>query len=46
MYVIHGENATEVARAMGVSLVTVYLTKHRVSGLLREEAKRLEREMV
>jgi len=46
MYVIHGENATEVARAMGGSLVTVYLTKHRVSGLLREEAKRLEREMV
>ena len=46
MYVIHGQRATSVAKAMGVSLVSVYLTKHRVSSLLKEEARRLERQMV
>lgn len=44
-YVIHGQKAGAVARAMGVSLITVYLTKHRITALLKKEAERLEERM-
>ena len=46
LYVIRGQKAGVVARAMGVSLITVYLTKHRVSALLQKEAKRMEKQMI
>jgi DNA-directed RNA polymerase specialized sigma24 family protein len=36
----------EVARALGVSVGRVYLTKHRVSALLKKELKKLERALV
>ena len=45
-YVIHGQKAGAVAQAMGVSLITVYLTKHRITALLKKEAGRLEAQMV
>jgi RNA polymerase sigma-70 factor (ECF subfamily) len=37
--------AADVARALGVSLANVYVTKHRVSAALKKEVARLEREM-
>lgn len=45
LYVVRGQRAGLVAKAMGVSLITVYLTKHRVSALLQKEARRIERQM-
>jgi DNA-directed RNA polymerase specialized sigma24 family protein len=33
----------EVTKALGVSAGRVYLTKHRVSALVKKELKRLER---
>jgi hypothetical protein len=33
-----------VARTFGISVARVYLTKHRVAALLKQEVKRLERE--
>lgn len=46
LYVLHGRPGSEVAAALGVSLMTVYLVKHRISSLLRKEAARLEKEML
>lgn len=43
MYVLRGQSGSEVAAAFGVSLMTVYLIKHRLSTLLRKEAVRLEK---
>jgi RNA polymerase sigma factor (sigma-70 family) len=37
--------AQEVARSLGVSLANVYLTKHRVSVVLKKELQRLSRQM-
>lgn len=37
--------AREVAKALGVSIATVYLGKHRVSAALKREIGRLEREI-
>jgi hypothetical protein len=37
--------AREVACSLGVGLANVYLTKHRVSGALKKELERLERQM-
>ena len=38
--------AEKVAAAFGISVDQVYLAKHRVTGLIKEEVKRLEKEMV
>jgi RNA polymerase sigma factor (sigma-70 family) len=46
MYVLRGQSGGDVARALGVSLMTVYLAKHRVSALLKKEATRLEKQML
>ena len=35
--------AAEVARALGVSLANVYVTKHRIAAAIKREVKRLER---
>jgi RNA polymerase sigma-70 factor (ECF subfamily) len=37
-------SATEVARALNVSLAEVYLAKHRLTARLRRETARLEKE--
>lgn len=46
MYVLRGQSGKAVGRALGVSLMTVYLAKHRVSALLKKEVARLEKEML
>ncbi len=46
MYVVRGQSGAAVARALGVSIMTVYLAKHRVSALLKKEVGRLEKEML
>lgn len=46
MYVVRGQSGGVVARALGVSLMSVYLAKHRVSALLKKEVARLEKEML
>lgn len=46
MYVLRGRPGGEVAKAFGVSIMSVYLAKHRVSGLLKKEAARLEKQML
>jgi DNA-directed RNA polymerase specialized sigma24 family protein len=42
LYVLRGWAPREVAKALGVSLGRVYLTKHRVAALLKRELSRLE----
>ncbi len=42
-YVTKGWPPAEVARTLGVSVATVYLTKHRVSALLKKEVRLLEK---
>lgn len=42
LYVLKEWPVREVARTLNVNAAQVYLTKHRVSGLVREELKRLE----
>jgi RNA polymerase sigma-70 factor (ECF subfamily) len=44
LYAQQGWPAREVARNLGVSLVRVYVTKHRVSTLLAKEIRRLKSE--
>jgi RNA polymerase sigma-70 factor (ECF subfamily) len=43
MHVTKGWAAGEVARTFGISVARVYLTKHRVAGMLKQEVKRLEK---
>jgi RNA polymerase sigma-70 factor (ECF subfamily) len=42
LHVNQGKTVEEVAQALGVTTGYVYLIKHRVTALLKEEAKRLE----
>ncbi len=42
LYVVKEWPAREVARSLGISVARVYLTKHRVSTLLKKEIQRLE----
>jgi len=42
LYVLKEWPAREVARSLGITVARVYLTKHRVSALLKKEMKRLE----
>lgn len=44
LYVLQNWPAGEVARTLRINVARVYLAKHRVSGLLSKEVKRLERE--
>ena len=44
MHVTKGWSAGEVAKAFGISIARVYLTKHRVTAMLKKEVKRLEKE--
>ena len=46
MYVVRGQSGATVAKALGVSIMTVYLAKHRVGALLRKEVARLEKQML
>ncbi len=43
LYVLKEWSVREVTKALGVSAGRVYLTKHRVSALVKKELKRLER---
>jgi len=43
LYVLKEWSVADVAKALGISAARVYLTKHRVSLLLKKELKRLER---
>jgi len=43
LYVLQQWPVREVARVLGVTVGQVYLAKHRISGLLKKEVKRLER---
>lgn len=42
LYVTKGWPPADVAQTLGISVARVYLTKHRVSALLKKEATRLE----
>ena len=42
LYVIKGWPPGEVAKTLGISIARVYLTKHRVAGLVKKEVGRLE----
>jgi hypothetical protein len=43
LYVIQQWPAGKVARTLGVNVGQVYLAKHRVSALIKNEARRLEK---
>jgi RNA polymerase sigma-70 factor (ECF subfamily) len=45
LYVLKGWPATDVAQTLRISVARVYLAKHRVSALLKKEARLLERRM-
>ncbi|PYI87496.1 MAG: RNA polymerase subunit sigma [Verrucomicrobia bacterium] len=45
LYVLKQWPVREVARTLGVSVGRVYLAKHRISGLLKQEISRLEKTM-
>ena len=46
MYVLRGQSGIEVARALGVSIMSVYLAKHRISAMLKKEVARLDKAML
>jgi len=43
LYVMKGWPPGEVAKTLGISIARVYLTKHRVAGLVKKVARRLEK---
>jgi len=43
--IIENTPAAKVARRIGVNVAQVYLVKHRLSGMLKKEIKRLQREI-
>ena len=43
LYVAKGWPATDVAQTLGITVARVYLTKHRVSALLKKELRMLEK---
>jgi hypothetical protein len=45
LYMTKSWPAAEVAATLGISVARVYLTKHRVSAMLKNEVRRLERSM-
>jgi len=46
LYVMKGWSPQDVAQTLGISVARVYLTKHRVSALLKTEVGRLERQAI
>lgn len=46
LYVIKDWPATKVAKTLGVSMTQVYLAKHRIGSLVKQELKRLETKMI
>lgn len=44
LYVIQGWPVTKVAKALGVSLPLIYVTRHRIGSQLKQEIKRLQAE--
>ena len=46
LYVIKDWPATKVAKTLGVSITQVYLAKHRIGSLVKQELKRLETKMI
>lgn len=40
--VIEGHPAADVTKALGISSVNLYMIRHRISGMLKKEVKRLE----
>ncbi len=44
LHVLQGLSVGETARSLGVSVASVYMAKHRLARLLRQERARLERE--
>jgi RNA polymerase sigma-70 factor (ECF subfamily) len=42
LYVMKGWSPEEVAQTLGISVARVYLTKHRISALLKKDVRRLE----
>jgi RNA polymerase sigma factor (sigma-70 family) len=45
LYAVKGWSATEVAQTLRITVARVYLIKHRLSALLKQEARALEREV-
>jgi len=43
LYVTKGWLPSEVAKTLGISVARVYLTKHRVAAMLKQEVRRLEK---
>jgi RNA polymerase sigma-70 factor (ECF subfamily) len=43
LYVMKGWPPGDVAKTLGISIARVYLTKHRVAGLVKKEVRRLEK---
>jgi len=43
LYVLKGSPPGQVAKTLGISTARVYLTKHRVAGLVKKVARRLEK---
>ena len=43
LYVMKGWPPGDVAKTLGISIARVYLTKHRVAGLVKKEVQRLEK---
>ena len=44
--IAQGHRNTTIAQTLGISVARVYLTKHRVSALLKKEVMRLERQVM
>ena len=46
LYVLQGWTVTKVAKALGVSIALIYVTRHRVGALVKKELKRLQAEEI
>ena len=46
LYVIKKWPVQKVARTLGINIGRVYLAKHRVTGLLKKEIKKLEQALI
>ncbi len=46
LYVLQGWTVTKVAKALGVSIALIYVTRHRVGALVKKELKRLQSEEI
>ena len=46
VHVMKKHPAERVAQALGIKVADVYLAKHRIGALVRQELRRLERQML